>query len=93
MLKQWNKDVLTQWLEVFCLSAKAKLSKINGVSERNELIQSITEITLKMTEISQPIAVRVSSTCLIAALAFYDCFGDKEIFATKGFIRKSKFLI
>lgn len=45
-----------------------------------------------MAEISQPIAVRVASASIIAALAFYSTFDTKEIFLQKGFLRRAKSL-
>jgi len=46
-----------------------------------------------MMELSQPIAVRIASTNVIAAIAFYNALGSKELFIQKGFLRRAKSLI
>lgn len=43
-----------------------------------------------MMEMSQPIAVRISSTSFIAAVAFYDSLQSPEVFQSKGFLKRVK---
>ena len=89
MLKQWNKNVLKQWIEVYSLLIKNKIENTSSIAQANVLVANCAEVAAKMSEVTQPIAVRVSSASLIAALAFYNSLGSKEAFLSKNFLRRT----
>lgn len=61
MLKQWGKQVLTEWVQVYTLLLP-KMSQSSSSDDSERLEKECIDIVMKMTDMQQPNSVRISAT-------------------------------
>eukprot|EP00347_Sterkiella_histriomuscorum_P009750 403340033 len=83
MLKQWSKEVLRQWIQVYAL-VLPKITQIQQDSAyQDKQEKDCIDIIIKMTDMQSPIQVRMSSPYFLGYIAKHNSLRSKDTYVSK----------
>ncbi len=86
MTRQWSKAILQKWIIVYCVLVQKLLSDPEQLKEK--LTKEFVDGAFAMSELSQPISVRVSSTTFAAQMAKQNSLLSTEAFLSHKVLSK-----
>ena len=75
MLKQWSRQILHKWIDVYV--------RVVPLLRDDPVEKECVDTVLKMTDLQQPISVRLASTYFLAQLAQCQSLSSAEVYKAK----------